>query len=52
MHVLDVIKDTKKWMSFIPYQAIIDDQRESFINDVIKLPPYEVREKLAIIFDL
>lgn len=42
MHVQDVIRDLKRWMTFVPYQRIPDNLRENFINNVIKLPDYEL----------
>jgi actin-related protein len=42
MHVRDVIRDLKKWMTFVPYQKVPDDVRDNFINNVIKLPDYEL----------
>ena len=50
LHVRDVIRDLKKWMIFVPYQKIPDNLRENFINNVIKLPDYELPDGSTVTY--
>ena len=40
LHTTDVIRDLKKWMSFVPYIPVPAANRHKFITDVIKLPQF------------
>ena len=42
MHTMDLIRDIKKWMCFVPYQAVEPSERKNFITNVIQLPEYEL----------
>ena len=43
MHTMDVIRDLKKWMCFVPYQPVEPGERNNFITNVIQLPQYKTR---------
>ena len=42
LHVDDIVRDVKKWMSFVPYQPIPAEKRVKFFDEVVKLPTYEL----------
>ena len=42
LHIMDVIRDLKKWMCFVPYQPVEASERNNFITNVIRLPQYEL----------
>ena len=48
MHVRDVARDVKKWMSFVPYVPVARESRQAFIYETIKLPPYELPDGTAL----
>ena len=48
LHSTDVVREVKKWMSFVPYMPVPSDKRDSFIKDVIKLPQYELPDGTMI----
>jgi actin-related protein len=41
MHVKDVVRDVKKWMSFVPYKTVEETYRTSFMAG-LTIPPYEL----------
>ena len=40
-HVKDVVRDVKRWMSFVPYKTVEATYRESFMAG-LTIPPYEL----------
>lgn len=40
--MMDLVRDLKKWMCFVPYQAVPEAERDNFITNVIQLPQYEL----------
>jgi actin-like protein 6A len=48
MHSRDVVRDVKKWMSFVPYMPVPTENRHKFITEVIKLPEYELPDGTMI----
>eukprot|EP00605_Chrysophyceae_sp_TOSAG23-4_P002666 GSChrysophyteH1.ASY1.ANO1.2942.1 assembled CDS len=48
MHCRDIVRDVKKWMSFVPYMPVPPEKRHSFITEVIKLPKYELPDGTLI----
>jgi actin-related protein len=48
MHTMDVIRDVKKWMSFVPYIPVPAENRENFITNVIQLPAYELPDGTVV----
>ena len=47
MHVNDVVRDVKKWMSFVPYKTVEATFRENFMAG-LTLPPYELPDGTLI----
>ena len=47
MHVYDLIRDVKRWMSFVPYKPMEPTFRENFM-DGLTLPPYELPDGTMI----
>jgi len=48
LHCLDIVRDAKCWMSFVPYMPVPAAGRDNFITNVIKLPPYELPDGTLI----
>ena len=46
-HVKDVVRDVKRWMSFVPYKTVEATYRESFMAG-LTLPPYELPDGTMI----
>jgi len=51
LHRADVVRDVKKWMSFVPYVPVPPASRHKFITDVIKLPPFELPDGTLVRHD-
>lgn len=49
LHVRDVVRDVKKWMSFVPYIPVARENRQTFIYETIQLPPYELPDGTQVI---
>ena len=47
MHINDIIRDVKKWMSFVPYKTVEPTFRDSFMAG-LTLPPYELPDGTMI----
>ena len=42
-HSDDIVRDIKKWMSFIPYKALPLPDRQKYYDEVLTFPPpYEL----------
>ena len=48
LHKLDLVRDIKRWMSFVPYMPVPAGSRDNFITNVIKLPAYELPDGTLI----
>ena len=47
MHIKDIVKDVKHWMSFIPYKPVEDVYRAGFMAG-LTIPPYELPDGTKI----
>lgn len=41
LHTMDVVRDVKRWMCFVPYKPVPLETRESYVQ-ILTLPPYEL----------
>jgi len=48
LHLRDVARDVKKWMSFVPYVPVPRENRHTFIHQTIQLPTYELPDGTAV----